>query len=237
MSRGDPDVTFEGVLRAASLFRGLSPDSLGLVARTCRRVRFPKGRLIFRQGEEAPGVYCVQSGLVRVYKLAPSGKQHVLHFADPGSTFAEVAALSGAPLPAYAEAAEDTVCALVPAGPFRGLLESNHQLCLELLDGYSQWVRRLVGLLEDLVLRDAAGRVASHLLAAASGSEREFRLKVRKRDLANHLNLTSETLSRTLRRLAESGLVEVGPGQALRVVDRAGLADVAAGMPVAEFER
>jgi len=92
-------------------------------------------------------------------------------------------------------------------------------------------------LLEDLVLRDAAGRVASHLLAAASGSEREFRLKVRKRDLANHLNLTSETLSRTLRRLAESGLVEVGPGQALRVVDRAGLADVAAGMPVAEFER
>ena len=200
-------------------------------------VSFAKHATILRQGEDAPGIYCVVGGLVRVYKLAPNGKEHVLHFAEPGGTFAEVAALGAFPVPAYAEAVEDSVCVLLSAVRIRHLIETHHALCLELLSGYSQWVRRLVGLLEDLVLRDAVGRVASHLLGAAGGSDEEFQLRMRKRDLASHLNLTSETLSRTLRRLAESGLIELGAAQRMRIADRAGLSEVARGLLPAEFER
>lgn len=94
------------------------------------------------------------------------------------------------------------------------------------------WVQHLIGLLEDIVLRDAAGRVARHLLQQAAGSGSEFALPILKKDLASHLNLTSETLSRILRRLAESAMIEMPDQQSIRVLDRGRLAEVADGLPL-----
>jgi CRP/FNR family transcriptional regulator len=121
---------------------------------------------------------------------------------------------------------------LLPADRFHRLLRENHELCLQLLGGMAGWVRQLVGLLEDVVLRDATGRVARYLLEADhSGGTGAFRLPMLKKDLAGHLNLTSETLSRTLRRLADGGLIALGEGQQIRICDAAGLRAAAEGLP------
>ncbi len=229
-------LTVEGVLRRCGLFRGLDDHWLKVLAGEGQLRRFRKGELIFRQGEECPGLYCVGDGLVRVFKIAPNGKEHVLHFAEPGKTFAEIAAIGGFACPAHAEAVEDSACALLPAHRFRHLLASHHELCLAILGGMALWVRQLIGLMEDLVLRDAAARVASHLLKAdKSGGQASFTLLTAKRDLANHLNLTRETLSRTLRRLAETGLIELPDAQRIRVLDAGGLRAVAEGMPPSDW--
>jgi CRP-like cAMP-binding protein len=225
------------ILRKCVLFNDLSDESLELLAREAVVKKFRKSARIFSQGQECPGLYVVGEGLARVYKISPNGKIHVLHFAEPGRTFAEVAALGGFACPAHADALEDTVCVLIPAHRFLSLLGAHHELCLQLLRGMSLWVRQLVGLMEDIVLRDASGRVAQHLLKADTSRGRDvFSLPMMKKDLASHLNLTSETLSRTLRRLAETGMVKVLENQRLRILDVGALRDVAEGLLPAEFE-
>jgi CRP/FNR family transcriptional regulator len=99
----------------------------------------------------------------------------------------------------------------------------------------SKWVHHLVGLLEDLVLRDATARVARHLIQSdRTEGQGEFALPMRKKDLASHLNLTSETLSRTLHRLVDCGLIERHE-QRIRIRELARLQEVADGLPPAEF--
>jgi len=203
------------------------PTRKRLVRMAVRR-EYGKGEVIFRDGDPAQGVFVVASGLVRVFKLAPSGKEHVLHLAGPGMTFAEVAVLGNFPCPAFAEALEETACVLLPVEPFMRALREDHQLSLQILSSMAMWVKSLVSLLEDIVLRDAAGRVAGYLLQAQAEQGAAISLPGLKKHIASHLNLTSETLSRTLRQLRDERLIsETDAG--LVIHDMRGLQRIAEG--------
>ncbi len=217
-------------LRTCPFFAELDARSLGLLAAIAQRRTYAAGERIVRQGEETPGMFVVTRGQVRVFKLAPNGKEHVLNLPGPGGTFLEVAVLGNFPCPAFAEAVEPTNCLLLPTGAFRKAVDEDHPLCRQLLFGMAKSVRRLVGLMEDIVLRDAAGRVAQHLLTLHGEQGETIELPALKKHLASHLNLTSETLSRTLRRLTQAGLIDSNSGQVVHICDPTGLEEIAEGV-------
>lgn len=218
------------ILQGCKLFSEVPPRSFRRLAAMARLCRFRNGQLIFRQQDECPGMYVVGGGLVRVFKTGPGGKEHVLHMVGPGNTFAEVAAIGGFDLPASAEAVEPTTCALLPRDPFRKAIEEDHELCLGMISGMTGWVRHLVNLIEDVVLRDAAGRLARLLLQSQPADDGTVELPTLKRHLASHLNLTSETFSRTLRRLVDAGLIAQPDHNRVRLLEPDKLRQVAQGM-------
>jgi CRP/FNR family transcriptional regulator, dissimilatory nitrate respiration regulator len=212
------------IIQNCSFLSGVSAERRQRLVEMARAVSFPAGKLVFKQNDPCPGIYCVGSGSVRIYRIGSNGKEHTLHMAGAGQTFAEVAVIGGFPCPAYAEVTSAAQCALLPAAGVMAMLREDHEFCLELLVGMSQWVRRLTGLIEDIALRDATGRVARHLLQAAPDAKGTVVLAGLKKHIASHLNLTSETFSRVLRKLADAGVVEVIEEKRLRIVDRNALA-------------
>jgi CRP/FNR family transcriptional regulator len=99
-----------------------------------------------------------------------------------------------------------------------------------MLQGLSLWVKHLVGLLEDVVLRDAAGRIANYLLDARRAADGSVTLPSLKRYVASQLNLTSETFSRTLGRLVDAGLISVGEKNHVCIVAPERLRGIAQGV-------
>lgn len=224
-------MTVGGIIGGCDFFCGLSAESQQKLISMGRLAKYDKGVVIFRQGEPCPGIFVVGSGAVRISKLAPSGKEHLLHLAEPGKTFAEVAVIGGFACPANAEVLEACTCVLLPRQPFLTALEEDHALCLQLMASMAGWVRQLVGLLEDLVLRDAVGRLAHHIVSAKQTAlPGEVVFPMLKKDVANHLNLTSETLSRTLRRMSQRGVIEVIEGQRIKIQDAQALEALASGL-------
>jgi CRP/FNR family transcriptional regulator len=228
----DTPLTVKEILGNCHFFSQVRPEGFPKLAAIGVLRRFQKGQRIFREQEECPGMYIVGRGLVRVFKTAPSGKEHVLHMVGPGNTFAEVAAIGGFRCPASAEAVTPTVCALLPADLFQKLLAENHPLCLEILIGLSFWVKHLVTLVEDISLRDALGRLARFLVETQPADDGTIELPSLKRHVASHLNLTSETFSRTLSRLIEAELVVELDGNRLELRDREALRRLADGQPL-----
>jgi CRP/FNR family transcriptional regulator len=200
---------------------------LAAIARLCQ---FRKGQLVFRENDPCPGMFIVGQGQVRVFKTGAGGKQHVLHIAGPGETFAEVAAIGNFNVPASAEAVAKTTCVLLPQERFRQTLVEDHPLCLSLMTSLTVWVRRMVMLLEDITLRDAAGRLARFLLESPPTADGAITLPGLKRHLASHLNLTSETFSRTMRRLIDAGLIAEVDGVRVRILHPKKLRQVAQGL-------
>ncbi len=216
------------IVNRCRLFARLKPPARARLAAAAVLHDVAAGTTLFRQGDPCPGVFIVGSGLVRVFKLAPSGKEQVLHIAGPGATFAEAAVIGGFACPAFAEAVEGSCVALIPAAAFQEFLTTDHQGCIDLLAGLAGWLHHVVDLLEDLTLRDAAGRLARHLIQNA-GADGSVVLPSMRKHLASQLNLTPETLSRTLRRLDQDGCISA-ERDAIRVVDQQRLSAVAEGL-------
>lgn len=217
------------ILHDCKLFSGVDSKGFQRLVTIARLAKFGKGQSIFREGDECPGTYVMGSGLVRVFKTA-GGKEHVLHIVSPGQTFAEVAAIGGFNCPANAEAIAPTTCALLPLEPFQKALREDHGLCLGMMLGMTFWVRHLVGLMEDVVLRDAAGRLARFLLESERTDDGVVTLPGLKRHVASHLNLTSETFSRILRRMVDGGLVAESENNRIKLLDLEKLALAAKGL-------
>lgn len=217
------------ILAGCPFFQAVKPAQFAALRQMAIVRTYPLGAMIFRQNQECPGVFVVGSGLVRLFKTAASGKEHVLHLVSAGQTFAEVAAIGGFDCPAYAEALEETVCVVLPAEEFRRALERDHQLCLQLMGSMAGWVKHFLTLMEDLTLRDAIGRVSRYLLDQVQGADGAVHLPSAKKHLASHLNLTSETLSRTLRRLADQGAIDID-AEGITVKDAQALQGLADGI-------
>ena len=113
--------------------------------------------------------------------------------------------------PADARATESSTVLLVPKKDFVDLLRKRPELALRMLGSMSQHLRVIVGLLDDLTLKDMETRLANWILKRCprpvSDRPVEIQLDRTKRVLAAEMGTTSETLSRTLAKFRDQKLL------------------------------
>ena len=131
----------------------------------------------------------------------------------PIESFAEATLATEGGYPADARATEPTTVLLVPKNDFVDLLRGRPELALRMLGSMSQHLRVIVGLLDDLTLKDMETRLANWLLKQCprpvSAAQVEIKLDRTKRVLAAEMGTTSETLSRTLAKFRDRKLLHV----------------------------
>lgn len=212
-----------GTLRSSQLFSGLATEDLGVVAGFAVGQQLAKGDFLFRVGEPSRGCYVVQSGAVNVHRVNAAGKEQVIHVFRAGESLAEASLTSPTGYPASARAVEPSTVLLIPKAPILDLIGRRPDLALRMLGAMSQHLRVLVGMLDDLTLKDVETRLLNWLIhQARHASGGVIRLPSTKRVLAAELGTSSETLSRTFARLRAQGWLEVD-GNTLRLRDPAAL--------------
>jgi CRP/FNR family transcriptional regulator len=202
-------------LKHTLLFSGLDKKARESIARLAIDRKVPAGQTVVRDGDPADGFYVILDGKVKVYKLAPDGRQQILHVFGPGQAFAEAAMFAGETFPAFAETLAESRLAFFPRERFLKGLGENPALAFGLIASLSRLCRQLTSLVEQIALTDVAGRLARYLtdLARRKGvpleKGRSVRLDIPKGELARQLGTAPETLSRGLARLAAADLIAV----------------------------
>ena len=216
-------------LRSCRLFAGLPAEDLRNVAAITVVRQLAKGDYLFHEGEPSRGFYIVQQGSVNVHRVNPSGKEQVIHVFRPGESFAEGAVATDVGYPADARALESSQVLQVQKTEFIALLRRHPELALRMLGTMSQHLRVLVGLLDDLRLKDVETRLARWLVKRCpdpvSATPCRIDLTMPKRVLAAELGTVSETFSRTLGKFRDLGLIAV-KGKTVTVLSPAGLTDL-----------
>ncbi len=170
---------------------------------------FLRGDHIFRAGDVAESIYVISSGSVKSYMIMEDGEEQVLSFYQAG----DVLGLDGMGADSYISsmvALETTTICRLPLSelPERDLGQGFFNMI-------SDYLIRDHNLVLMLARKDADGRMASFLVNMSKQSQKLGRsaevlhLTMTRQDIANYLGLAIETVSRTLRRFQDSGILEV----------------------------
>ena len=177
-------------------------------------VTYAKGQEIFGPGRGGGLVYIVRAGCVRLYKPLPDGRQVNLGLLGPNTVFAQEDAYDGLATGAAAEALVDSTLAVVEAGELAALIAESPELAAAVGAGMTRRLTELQTLVEHLLVRDTAVRLATTLLTLAKGFGRPtadglaaIALPLTHQALANMIGSNRVTVTRKLLELQGQGLV------------------------------
>lgn len=201
-----PDDPLITCLRRHPYFRALDAQALADLAGRAVLCAFEAGQTISLEGEPSSGLWLIAEGRVKVYKLSPDGREHILHLLGPDDSFNDIAALDGGPNPASAASLSRSVVINLSAQALQTALRDSPQLALAVIAALAKRVRSLIQQIEDLALHSVTTRLARFLLEQAQspalGGEGITRAAI-----AAHLATTPETVSRGLRALEQAGTI------------------------------
>ncbi len=212
------------VVEASGLFHGLPVPEIDEIMAIVIAKTYQRGASIFFEGDVANGFYMVSEGRVKIFKMSPNGKEHILHIFGEGEPFGEVPVFHNQPFPATAEALAKSTVLFFPRDRFVQLVIKTPSIALNMLAVLSLRLRRFASQIESLSLKEVPARLAGYLLylLEEQGREDSVDLEISKGQLASLLGTIPETLSRIFAKMSEEGLIEV-VGRRINILDRQGL--------------
>lgn len=200
---------------AISYFSGLGEDLRAALADELPVHDHPARSLILREGEKTSGFYFLHAGKARIFRLGPDGREQTFRLVEPGDTFAEVPMLDRGPNPATVETLEPSQVVLIPSKVMFALMARRPEVAAALLEHIARRLRAFTELVEQMGQQTVRGRVSRYLydLAREEGVQTPEGIVVQRsltqQDLASLVGSVREVVSRTLKVMAEEGIVEV----------------------------
>jgi CRP-like cAMP-binding protein len=202
-------------LRRVPFFAILPADRLKALAGHCVVRRIARDEILFAEGEECEGLYVVQSGAIKLFKMADTGREQVLVIERAGSTVAELPLFDGGRFPASAAAIEDSTLLFLPKREFLDLCRHNSEVAFTVIRTLAWRFRYMTSLVEELSLKEVSHRLARFLRdrALRSGVRTrrglEFPLEETNQEIAAAIGTVRDLVSRNLRRFVDRGILRL----------------------------
>ena len=201
-------------VRYNSIFSDLDPSLLEHMS-DCKKFAFyKKGEEIFQQHHHPTGIYCVNSGVIKVVQLGSKGKEQLLKLSKAGDILGYKDLLYGESYKTTAIAVEDANVCYVPQSVFSQVVKNSVNFPEKLIHMLSSDLNALEERLTSWSQKSAKEKLAECLLLLkeAYGVDPKngtINVMLSREDFANMIGTSTETLIRTLSDLKKDGFVKL----------------------------
>jgi CRP/FNR family transcriptional regulator, cyclic AMP receptor protein len=173
------------------------------------RINVPAGALIHR-GDERPQVIVVVSGLVRVFLSSADGRQVTVRYARCGDVAGLLLAIGG-PWPMGIQAMTPTSVVALRVDTLRSLLGTDPRVARVYVDELTRQLQHALEDLSDQAFLSVSQRLARQLLDLATpNGGSHLVVHASHEELADAVASVREVVTRTLRKLRDDGLIDIG---------------------------
>jgi CRP/FNR family cyclic AMP-dependent transcriptional regulator len=189
---------------------------------------YPKGAVLFVEGQDPRGIFIICSGQVKLTASSADGKTLIVSTSQAGDVLGLSSAILGETYPLTAETLEPCQISFIRRDDFLRLVHTSGEVSLRITETLSRKYRHAQQEVRSLGLsHSAAERLAALLLEWAEGKENgssAVRLKVlfTHAEIAQMIGTTRETVTRLLSDFRSKGLLQI-KGSTFVIPDRSQL--------------
>jgi CRP-like cAMP-binding protein len=179
-------------------------------AKSC--ATYKRGQIIFNEGSNPLGLYCVNEGKIKLYRYASDGKEQIVRIAKAGDFLGYSTLLSEKKYPVTAAALEDCIVCLIPKQALMEVFKKNERFSDSMIKMLSSNLDDSFGKMADLAYKPVRGRMAEALLFLNAFYKDEKNkngiITMTREDLASFVGTVKETAIRILKEFKDEGLIE-----------------------------
>jgi CRP/FNR family cyclic AMP-dependent transcriptional regulator len=201
-------------LAKTALFGGLSVASLHRLAKLAERRVLAADGVIFRRGDVGAHLFVIHRGRVQFGTGALDGREVTLNLLGPGAVFGEVGFADGGPRTADAIAVGPVELLALSRRELVPFLKSEPEAMLQMMSALAMRARWIAESYEDTAFLELPARLAKRLLLLSrhfgydTPDGRRLAASLTHRELANHMNVTRESITRLIQKWRREGLIE-----------------------------
>jgi CRP/FNR family transcriptional regulator, cyclic AMP receptor protein len=171
------------------------------------------GEMIFTPTPRPHSVYLLERGLVRIYRVSPSGAETTFGYVHPAEIFGELAAFTSRPRESYARAIRTSLVWRLRREAIHEVLAAHPGIVVAVTKQVGSGLKRIESRVEHLVFRSVPSRVAKILLELGEDFGRReahglvIDLPISQEELATLVGASRQAVNASLRELEREGVV------------------------------
>ena len=213
-------------LESGSIFKYLTPDEVENLNFEKDFRQYKRGDILYQEGNRISGFFCINSGIIKVFKTGFDGKEQIIRFAKKGDIIAYRSVLSNELACTSAKVIEDCQVCFIPAEILTSFIKTNPLYALELLKLACHELGEANSFITDIAQKTVRERLAEVLLFLVNDfgldNDNYLNISLTREELANIIGTATESVIRLLSEFKSDKLVELN-GRKIRILDTKGL--------------
>jgi CRP/FNR family transcriptional regulator, anaerobic regulatory protein len=219
------DKNEKSCIERVPIFSSLSIEEMFEISMTITQREYEKGEVIYLEGEHAEKLFIISKGKVKVVKLSEAGKEQIIRVLGPGDFLGELSLFTHSPLNSNAETLEPTTVCIVVGKEINSLIEKRPSIALKLLKEMSIRLEKAENQIQALTIQGVEQRLADTLIGLADDNN-FINLTISKKDLASHIGMSQETLSRKLTIFQNKGWIKQEGQRKIKLLNKDALENI-----------
>jgi len=217
-------------IKVSSIFKDLTQEQLDTVHLGKGCSLYKRGNIIYHEGHRISGFYCIQSGVIKVYKTGIDGKEQIIRFAKPGDIIGFRSVLSKELACTTAKVIEDSVLCFIPSENLFQLVRENPSFSMQLMQLTCRELGEANNFITDIAQKTVRERLAEVLLILMDtfglDSAKVLQISLTREEMANMVGTATESVIRLLSEFKLDGLIDLH-GRKISLIDLPGLRKIA----------
>lgn len=212
-----------------SLFRHLTREEIDTINFEKDFRHYRRGDVLYQEGNRINGFYCINKGIIKVFKTGFDGKEQIIRFAKKGDIIAYRSVISNEPACTTAEVIEDSYVCFIPSEILFAFVKSNPAFSFELMKLTCHELEEANSYITDIAqktVRERLAEVLLHLIEEFGLDDNHYlKISLTREELANIVGTATESVIRLLSEFKGDKLIELH-GRKIKIINPKGLEKV-----------
>lgn len=213
-----------------TIFSGLRPEELSYLDDQKNCSFHKRGTILYHEGNRTNGCYCINKGIVKLYKTGTEGKEQIIKFAKRGDIIGYRSILSGEPACTTAKVIEDSSLCYIPSDFLINSVKNNPAFSLDLMQLACKELGDANNYITDIAQKSVRERLAEILILLSKefGTENDGTLLISltREEMANIVGTATESVIRLLSEFKADKYIEIN-GRKIKLLNVSSLKKVA----------